>query len=176
MKAFWDDALTCTHCTTNETSLLCDACHEEKPGSAFDEDILKHAKARPSKRVCSACEANGLSPKDVNLYRCVGCKERGHQKFPSEALANAKRLDRNTALLCVDCHTKQQDIERILRKRESWRCTCKGPAKDRRHVYSNEKCMLYPTCSGEKRWPGKNMNVTQEQHQFLERVQKRRRT
>ena len=43
VKAFRDDAPTCRHCRTSQTSLLCDACHEKKPGSAFDDDVLKNA-------------------------------------------------------------------------------------------------------------------------------------
>jgi hypothetical protein len=42
------------------------------------------------------------------------------------------------------------------------------------HFAANEKFELYPKYAGEKRWPGKNVNVCLEDFQVYERCSKRR--
>ena len=37
-----------------------------------------------------------------------------------------------------------------------------GRSTERRHLLSNEKCALFPTQRGQKRWPGGNVGFTQE--------------
>ena len=59
----------------------------------------------------------------------------------------------------------------MLRKRAAFRCTCPGPARARVHNATNEKCNLFPTKLGERRWPGSNMGVTEADLDFLKAYQ-----
>ena len=79
-------------------------------------------------------------------------------------------------LVCSDCVARHQKIERLLRDKRFLRCTCKGTMKERVHDFSNETCSLYPRYAGEKRWLGKNNDVTYDDYDFCERMRKRRKT
>ena len=170
IRAFTADAKTCSACQ----NCLCEACGVSKPVAQFDENVLRHARTGQRRSVCSSCQAIGVSPKDVTIYRCQGCGDRGHPKFSTDTLRNARRPDRDDALVCDDCIVRRQRIQKVLRARDSLTCTCPGPAKERRHLPSNEKCTLNPRHFGNRRWPGQNLGVTQEDLHFLERVAKRR--
>ena len=85
-------------------------------------------------------------------------------------LADFKRRGRGTALHCKECTARLAALNKKLRDKKAWRCTCKQGA----HDFSNEKCTLYPQRAGEKRWPGKNLEITEEDLAFRERLSKRR--
>ena len=97
-------------------------------------------------------------------------------KFDRKALEHFKEPDRRSALVCSDCVARHRKVEATLRDKRSIRCTCKGKVKERVHVFSNEKCSLFPLYAGEHRWPGKNLDVTFEEYQFCERMRRRQRT
>ena len=87
-----------------------------------------------------------------------GLWKRGSRQFSKGALKNYKK-EMHVTLVCRDCIGKRHDIRQKLLRPESWRCTCPGTTATRVHFAGNEKCELYPKYAGEKRWPGKNVNV-----------------
>ena len=113
------------------------------------------------------CAARGFSPRDVDPYPCVGCGEKEHLKLPRTKLDEYKR--RGSSLVCEECIAWQRRIEGKLKEKRSIRCTCKG----QQHSYSNEKCKLYRRKAGEKIWPGKNNEVSEDDWHFVERMRKR---
>ena len=166
----------CIECLNKGRGLHCDACKKSKVAAEFDQNVLDNATWHGRRRVCLACCANGCSPRDVELYPCAECGERGHLKFQSMALRNYKRPDRSSTLVCTDCITRHSNIQKLLRERKSLRCTCPGKQADRQHLPGYEKCALYPQFAGDQRWPGMNNKVSREDYLFSERMNKRRRT
>ena len=104
-KMQWNSKLCCI-CYSKvkkETCVWeCDACHERKPASCFDSDILLNATKLGRLRVCLACEDLGCSPRNAKKYMCSGGHECGHLKFDKQLLHNVKR-DHSSTLTCQDC-------------------------------------------------------------------------
>ena len=137
--------------------------------SSFYKDVLDHAKKHKRKAVCLACAHRGFSPRDVEPHPCMECGELGHLRFARKTLDNYKQRGRRTQLVCTECCTRQQAIEAKLKHKKAIKCTCLG----QQHSYSNEKCKLYQTKAGEKIWPGKNKEVSEDDWHFVERMRKR---
>ena len=76
---------------------------------------------------------------------------------------------RRAELQCQDCIARLAALNKELKKKDAWRCTC----KNRQHSYSNEKCTLCPKTAAEKRCPGNNLEITEEDLAFRERMAKR---
>ena len=96
-------------------------------------------------------------------------KGRKHLKFKYQELKNRK--SRGNPVKCVQCSegmAREQSIEderrkqirRLLSMKDAWKCTCKSSIHQ-------EKCQLYPTHAGERRWPGKNKGVSESDLEFL---------
>ena len=131
---------------------------KKKPSTAYDPEVLRHATER-RKLVCAECMSQGLSPKDVNMYKCDECGDRGHRKFEPEQLRQHKNSQRRKKIVCTDCTARHKQIEKVLRLPKAWKCKCPGKGHDRHHRPENVKCDLVPARMGEKRWPGKNMEA-----------------
>ena len=143
-----------------------------KPTELYNPAVLAHARWNGRKLVCRPCEEDGFSAKDCEAYRCGMCRPSGHLKFESQSLRNAKRPERKSKLVCLDClqmkKTAEKKYRAALQHRDVWKCTCPSGS----HIHSNEKCKLYPVQAGVKRWPGGNYNVTEDEWEFLERFRK----
>ena len=163
----------CMKCIQRKRIHKCNACNIEKQISLFNPNILEHAIGHNRKAVCIKCQEKGFSPKDTQPHLCEGCGEKGHLKFSSQALKDAKKPGRSNLLLCIDCTSRRKGIEELTNKKDAWKCTCQG-----NHNSSNLKCKLYPTKAGERRWPGKNKGVTEDDLEFLHRsdLRKKRKT
>ena len=130
----------------------------KKPSTDYNPSVLHNA-SRGRKIVCVECMMQGLSPKDVNMYKCDECGDRGHRKFNPEQLRQHKNSKGQKKIVCTDCTARHKQIERVLRLPKAWKCKCPGKGHDRHHRPENVKCDLVPVRMGEKRWPGKNMEV-----------------
>ena len=160
--------MKCLNATQREWT--CSACTGRKPFAGYDAHILRNARFNGRLAVCLECQVNGFTPRDVSKFPCIGCsRERGHQKF--DARAKKVFLQKGIAhtLVCLDCAKRRGNLETILRKRDSWKCTCPGTGVKRKHLMTNAKCQLAPVSAGERRWVGKNNGVTQEDVNFLKR-------
>ena len=78
------------------------------------------------------------------------------------------RTYQNTPITCLNCRTREARIIQKLKVRDAWKSTCKQLL---RH---SEKCKIYPTRLGERRWPGKNKGVEEDDWKFIEPVWKKR--
>ena len=129
---------------------------QKKPSTAYDPEVLRHATER-RKLVCAECMSQGLSPKDVNMYKCDECGDRGHRKFVPEQLRQHKNSQGRKKMVCTDCTARHKQIEKVLRLPKAWKCKCPGKGHERHHITGNVACDLVPVQMGERRWPGKNM-------------------
>jgi len=161
-----------------EKRRTCDvaSCKALKNKECFDKTLFENARKYDRALVCLECQAKGFSPKDVKPHNCGLCGEHGHLKFDQKLFGNHKA--RSDKLLCKDCVAKEsrlkQVFQRSMAKPNAWKCTCPGKGMDRTHLISNEKCGLHPQRAGEKRWPGKNVGVREEDFNFLEQARKYR--
>ena len=153
---------------------ICDACGLRKDADQFAKTSMPRAHPDAQHLVCLACVAMGYSAYDVQGYPCVGCGKKGCLHLSRYSLRMYKNKKMHVTLVCKDCISRCNDIRQKLRRPKSWRCTCPGSRITRVHLAGNEKCMLYPKYAGEKRWPGKNVNVSLEDFQVYERCSKRR--
>ena len=140
--------------------------------SVYDPLVLNNA-SRGRKFVCVECMTHGLSPKDVNMYKCDECGDRGHRKFVPEQLRQHKNSQGRKKMVCTDCTARHKQIEKVLRLPKAWKCKCPGKGHERQHIPDNVKCDLVPVQMGEKRWPGKNMGVTEADLDLVTRMRKR---
>ena len=175
--------LMCKACA--QDTLHCLGCKAHLPRSSFGKVKWHHGRHTGQNCVCLRCEADGLSPRDVQLYSCNRCgKEYGHMKFDKISLENSKRPNRKSQLCCKQCKTettnssaaakvRQATLLSILRQQDAWKCTCKKiPHKQKAYHALNqrlhtERCWLYPGSMGEKRWDGKNKGITLDDLRFL---------
>ena len=77
--------------------------------------------------------------------------------------------------MCIDCSAKLDRIQTVMNSKGGLQCTCPGTGKNRVHLPGNEKCDIYPRHMGEKRWPGMNKEVTEDDLRFIDKLPKRRR-
>ena len=167
--------LKCKDCSDKCFQMICRACGLKKDDNQFPQRATFRPTSQEAYSVCPACAALGYSERDVEGYPCVGCRTKGHLQFPLTAIQKYNSRQMLVTLTCNDCIRRCREIRGRLLRPGSWRCTCRGTKDTRVHHAGNEKCELFPQYAGEKRWPGKNMKVSQEELQLLERCTKRRR-
>lgn len=146
-------------CTTCER-IVCASCKNSKPNEDFDDGTVSHHWKHQRTAVCNTCKARGSSNRDTRMYLCTGnCGEMyGHRRFDALQLSNFNSHGRKI-LVCEECIKKDKEkaksIEKALKKRGAWKCTCHNPI----HA---EKCQLYDR----RRWPGGNVGVSKEDYEF----------
>ena len=96
------------------------------------------------------------------------------KQYRTKNLENHKhRGDILTCLRCVDAEAEEVKMnakrEQYIKRRlkQGWKCTCK-------HLVHTERCALFPQHAGERRWPGKNTGVTEDDLDFLAKRQRRK--
>ena len=174
IHGFHEDSSVCMQCRKSRQQWTCNACQKMLAEGAFDANILENARKHKRMLVCKECQSNGVSPKDINPYRCDECGDRGHLKFPYEARRKYIESNKKAKIVCSDCTARHARLEKQLRQPKSWKCRCPGTGLDRMHNPANIKCDLFPQKMGERRWPGKNNHVNEEDWAFVQRMFKRR--
>ena len=148
-----------------------------KTRAEFPAQVLRDARGHGRRAVCAACGALGFSPKDIAAYPCTNGCQRGHRHFDATNLMNHKARDDD--MTCFSCRAdarraaeieerRERAIKKALRERGSWRCTCRCPIHQ-------ERCQLFPRQAGERRWPGKNKGVAEDDLAFLDSLDQKRR-
>ena len=173
IHAFDGPSSACRKCERHLARWTCDARQQELEKEAFDQNIFVNARDHGRKRVCAVCCNNGMSPKDVQKYCCSECGDRGHLKFPYEARRRYKESNGRTKIECSDCTAKHTQLEKLLRQPMAWKCRCPRTGSGRSHNPENIKCDLFESQMGQKRWPGKNIKVSEADWHFVERMRKR---
>ncbi len=175
-RHFSHGSQTCIDCEV----FACAACKEDKTATRYGTQALKDHRHRGDRLVCDACRGRGCTPKDPKLYSCTSSFHEGgplgQQKFDYTQLHNHKVLDRKL-LVCSECHKKEAQAEKDLKKRISaseTKCKCKTPSHD-------DKCKLSSFTYGKRRHEGDDLGVTLEDLRWLrkrdpEYVRKRIRT
>ena len=114
--------------------------------------------------ICTDCMSTGYSKADTSTYPCKNNHSAGHKSFTKKDIENYKR-QQSYEMLCIACtHLQKERLERIRKARmhaSAWKCKCAMK------IHS-ETCPLHAKRAGEVRWPGKNMNVSYEDHCFYE--------
>ena len=152
----------------------CNACGKPQPRNDYDGNVWMNAQKYERNLVCASCFALGFTPKDISEYRCKNGCARGHKQFKAKSLGNHKgRGDKLTCLRCEEAEAeegkrdaaREKDIQSRLKR--GWKCTCK-------QLVHTEKCSLFPNRAGERRWPGKNTGVTEDDLEFLAKRRRRK--
>ena len=156
--------------------LRCAACQDAFDAKEWSHQERNNHRTHSAALVCKACRARGYHPQDVRTYTCNNCSGKfGGKHFDAQCLKDHnKRGDR---LQCKNCihkkkHKEREDADREKRikeklkngrdhtKKAAWKCTCKKPVHD-------EKCQLFSTEYGTRKWAGKNVGVTEDDLHFL---------
>ena len=170
--------LVCKDC---QSKLRCAACE-----GAFDEkwslSERKNHRTLGTALVCKVCRQKGYHAHDVRSYTCTDCSGNfGGKHFDAKQFDNHNQ--RGGSLQCRNCtagakQRERQDVERERRIQDrlkkgrdgagkpAWKCTCKK-------INHEEKCALFPTQHGVRKWPGKNVGITEDDIEFLAKRQKR---
>ena len=105
------------------------------------------------KRACDFVE----SPDTCQACQRKSEKLRCHGYEKQVARCDFNKVDLRTEKVgppfCWSCNARVGLVQRRLKERKAWRCTCGGP------VHS-DKCDLPPTQAHERRWCGKNVDVS----------------
>ena len=146
-KAFVGSSDTCHKCTSlaelTKKRSRCPACDEESEGTQA--------------KVCRRCTSLGCTQRDPSFYRCVhGCVY-GRNQFPDKIL---RYRDQGRTRICSQCLVRDTRIRRTLARKDAWRCTCHKPIH-------TDSCTLAPRREGERRWPGKNLKVSEDDLAFI---------
>ena len=166
----------CRTCQKQRVRWTCDACKHELQEHDFDANIFENAGKHNRNRVCTSCCNKGMSPKDVSKYRCDECGDHGHLKFPYETRRKYTESGGRTKIVCSDCMKRHAQLENLLRQPSSWKCKCPTTSSGKSHNPENVRCDLFESQMGQRRWPGKNMKVSEDDWHFVERMRKRRKT
>ena len=140
------DGKECVLCTKTHD---CSVCQRTLPTSGFPPTQLKNSTRNVTLR-CTAC------------HICRGCQK------PLSALAfkaSSARCKACVANVEYELRSKERRIQRALKAKDAWRCTC-------HKVTHSQRCQLFPVFAGERRWRGKNKGVTLEDLEFLAQLQK----
>ena len=137
----------------------CDVCKVNYRDNLFSERSLQNHINHNTKLLCKQCLDKGCTTRETTIYRCVhGCRY-GKERFSHRQLQNYHQ--RGGSLTCIDCQIREGHIRDNLNKSEAWKCTCK------KHFAHDATCQLYPSTPNEKRWPGKNVRVSEEEWLFF---------
>ena len=141
-----NDGKECVRCTKTHD---CSVCQNTLPTSGFPPTQLKNSTRNVTLR-CTAC------------HICKGC-----QKSLSALAfkASSYRCKACVANVEYELRSKERRIQRALKAKDAWRCTC-------HKVTHSQRCQLFPVFAGERRWLGKNTGVTLEDLEFLAQLQK----
>ena len=154
-------ALTCKEC---KSKFKCRSCKKLFPPSEWTADQTRNHKARGDNLVCASCRQDGCTPQDPDRYKCNRCKnEKGTRHFDKKQLKHFKYEERNK-LICTACEKK--DIERVRElqtklKASRMRCKCGC-------LFHKDRCPLVPVQFGERRWPGKDTGIGEDDRRFLD--------
>ena len=146
----------------------CAACKVGFPKSYWNSSEKNHHKNKQQHTllVCKACRRNGYSAVDVQTYTCQACKKpSGCTHFDINLIRNFKNHGRSK-LLCKPClaaeNLRVKNLQKKL-KRSKRLCNCFRPI----HV---AKCPLSPCYFNEKRWPGNDGWITEQERAFLDKL------
>ena len=152
-----------------QSKLRCDACKHPYEGTFWTKNERDHNRRHNTKLVCKTCRTKGYNPDDVETYVCQHCHmSYGWKKFDKETMHNFKTHGRKK-LQCTECvvriNTKTQTLREALKKSKRFcKCHC---------LIHKEKCPLSPCFFGEKRWPGSDGYITEQDKKFLDSLNPR---
>ena len=157
--------------------LVCQACQKQfqcqKCKTVFKAEHWTKAERRNHRSdqktplVCKDCRALGRRPSDLASYDCQGCgRALGAKMFNTDQLKNYKYHQKVKKLKCKQCiDNDARRVRQLCQKvrQTALKCNCKC----RIH---RGTCPLTPVYYFEKRWPGKDKKVTDDDRRFLEEL------
>jgi hypothetical protein len=162
------DALRCSDC---KEKLQCAACQKMYPKTEWTAKERKnHNSEQRSPLICKRCRQRGCTAHDYKLHECMQCSQSlGAKRFDHNMLHNHEHGGRNK-VLCLLCASAITAKEQALyhnfssmkkAKKCQWFCKCFKLLHDQR-------CPLSPAYFGEKRWPGGDSAISEEDRKFLD--------
>ena len=116
--------------------------------------------------VCKVCRDSGYTPDDVKTFTCEQCQDKGGFKvFDKDLLLHVKYHGRKKLLckLCVSQVTRKTDELQHKFKSSKRYCKCFCPMH-------RQSCPLSPCYFNERRWPGSDGCITEDEKEFLEKL------
>ena len=142
----------------------CAACKIGYQKTYWSQKERNNAQQQGTALVCKDCRGKGCTASDTHLYTCTGCqKQMGFARFDKSSIRHFKH-DGRQSLTCKDCATARTAREKALQaqlRKSKWVCKCFC-------LYHKERCPLSPCCYGERRWPGGDGYITEEDKRFLD--------
>ena len=154
------------HCLECKSLIKCSACKTGYQKTYWSKADRNHAQQRKDALLCTECRAKGCTKYDTDLYQCTTClKQLGVGRFDQKSMDNFKNLERRT-LTCKECTAAKTAREKTLHAqlRQSKRickCQCR---------FHKERCPLSPCCYGERRWPGSDGHISEDDRLFLDNL------
>ena len=144
----------CCKCYVELQRFTCEVCQEAQAASAFDADVLRHARYDNGHFVCKRCKKNGFTPKDITVYMCSTGHTGGHLAFNTDLLHNRKR-GHSPTLTCLAGQEKTAELkacasEYHARVGETHRRPQSefSAASLKKHVKNPEHALLCMPCEG----------------------------
>ena len=128
----------------------------------FDHYILDNSQKHGRNSVCRSCLSRGYTVRNITTFKCVHGHLGGRNLFSKREVDRRCQGSKQEPLrVCLECERKAAEIQKKLKKKDAWRCTCKV------RPFCKETCQLYPAFANEKRWEGKNVGTTEDDLAFL---------
>ena len=151
-----------------EQKLQCAAClvaFDKKYWSKAERD--HYERDRRTLLVCKSCrDSRGYTPDDVKTYTCQHCHDKGGWKLFDQNLMENYKYHRRQRLLCKLCVlqlARKTDELRQKFKNSKRFCKCFCPIH-------RQSCPLSPCYFNERRWPGSDGCITEDEKDFLENL------
>ena len=148
----------------NECDLVhCGACQQSVRISIFNKKQMNNYRTLGRNLICPSCVAKGCTSRTIRLNPCSSCKElKGIEKFNKTQWHNYEK-DQKT-LICTDCAERNLSKLKHLRplvQKSKLKCKCNN------RIDHGERCPLFGTSVGDRRWPGKDTGVSDTDQKFL---------
>ena len=147
-----------------EQKLQCAAClvaFDKKYWSIKERE--NHASKQGTLLVCKSCrDSRGYTPDDVKTYTCQQCQDKGGFKLFDQKLVEHFKYDDRQKLLCKLCVAKVKELQHKFKSSKRF-CKCFCPIH-------RQSCPLSPCYFNERRWPGSDGCITEDEKEFLEKL------
>ena len=176
-EKFARTASECTECS--QSGVRCDVCGEHKERTSFPKSQLLKAWRNKVKR-CRACHRCAMCKRDKRaesfegdgdgcktcrrIYLCHGC-----ESSLAGPLFEDSELRRDLPF-CRSCKDRLDAVNEKMADPSAWRCTCSNPTE-----WSHaDRCTLKRNFAGERRWTGRNVEVSEDDAKLWAKRHKKR--
>ena len=147
-----------------EQKLQCAACLVPFDKKYWSKNERSHYESnKRTLLVCKTCrDSRGYTPDDVKTYTCEQCQDKGGFKLFDKELMHHVKSHGRKKLLCKLCVAKTERLRQKFKSSKRF-CKCFCPIH-------RQSCPLSPCYFNERRWPGSDGCITEDEKEFLEKL------